>query len=346
MNRQQRRHPPKNPKPLIHFREKTGPAPEVSDEIVFTDEIKEGIRKFREMADENRQKPMTLEDRIKELLESAKAGDTEAMNELGYQYLKFQHDFRFYHVASNWFRNSATRGSSQGQYRYGLMLILGLGTEINASEGMRMLTASAHQENLHAQALLGELLLEDPTAAVDSNDALHWIKEAAKHAHEGAQLVLGDCYRTGDGVPIDGSKALYWYRKSAEERNIDGNTRVGMCYMNGVGVAKDMGKAKENFTLAAKQGEPYACFLLGGCYSGLGGLPKNEKAAFAWFERAAIGGNAEAIQEISQCYEMGIGVDKNQEMSIHWYYRHLQTRAPSRYENMVKRLHSDIGLCQ
>lgn len=332
MNRQQTHHPLNNPRPLLYFREKTEAAPVASKEIIV------GTQKPKDVADKNPQNPSTDEDIIKwEAM--VQAGTFDSLIGIGYECLTGSFEPQDVQQAAKWFEFKANTGCAFSQFVWGQMLQMGIGKKKDIDEGMRMLTTSATQGCDDAQYLVAELLLEDPTSAVDSNNAIHWLWSATNQLHMGATLTLADCYRTGNGVPVNGSQALLLYRGVMHENHsVEAHVRVGMCYRDGVGVPKNMKIAKDIFMLTGRQGDPYACLQVGLCYSGIAGLVKCESSAFKWFERGAIGGNVQAIEKLQRCYTLGIGVAKNRDMATYWSCRLSMTPVPTQYEKQLKRL--------
>jgi TPR repeat protein len=84
-------------------------------------------------------------------------------------------------AALRWFMMSAAQGYPEGQFKYALALLGGVGTEANVAEGV------------------------------------NWLQQAAGQGNAGAQFVLGTCFEQGKGVARNPEVALGFYKASAAQ---------------------------------------------------------------------------------------------------------------------------------
>ncbi len=137
----------------------------------------------------------------------AKAGDGEAMNNLGMLYDVGQGVPQNTKEALMWFRKSAEKGHAGGMSNLGRMLEQGRGTARHVD------TAAA------------------------------WFRKAADLGQADAQYNLGVLYERGEGVIKNDQHAAAWYSMAAASGQIDAQARLGQLYRAGKGVNKDYARA-------------------------------------------------------------------------------------------------------
>lgn len=139
---------------------------------------------------------------------------------LAYSYLnegKEQHRVQ----AVKWFRTAAGEGDGESMYMLGMMLRMGLGTDVNKQE------------------------------------AFSWFMRASdKFAY--ADLAIASCYGNGEGVTQNYPEAIRWFEKclksDAPEVVLEASYSLGICYLKGNGVTKDEERAEEYLRYAAERG--------------------------------------------------------------------------------------------
>ena len=123
-------------------------------------------------------------------LEQAKAGDANAMYEVGYMYERGRGVDTNLSQAIHWYEQAASAGSGNGQARLGMMYFYGRGVN------------------------------------VDYVVAYQHIQKAANAKVPLAQYYLGRIYETGKGTKQDYRAALKWYTASAKNGYYDPQGRI------------------------------------------------------------------------------------------------------------------------
>ena len=123
--------------------------------------------------------------------------------------------------AAKWFRTAAGEGDAESMYMLGMILRMGLGTEVNKQE------------------------------------AFSWFMKATdKFAY--ADLAVASCYGNGEGVAQNYPEAIRWLEKclksDAPEVVLEACYSLGVCYLKGNGVTIDEKRAEEYLRYAAERG--------------------------------------------------------------------------------------------
>lgn len=124
-----------------------------------------------------------------------------------------------YAVAFLEFREAATQGNAEAQYRLAVLYVQGRGVARSALDAEMWMRKAAEQNHPAAQTGLGYMYLLGLGVARDDEMALHWYRKAADLGDGAAQYGLGVLYAQGRGVDMDQAEALKWYRKAAEQGN-------------------------------------------------------------------------------------------------------------------------------
>ncbi|MDP1558209.1 MAG: tetratricopeptide repeat protein [Nitrosomonas sp.] len=139
------------------------------------------------------------EEKFKELLKKANAGNAKAQNELGVMYYTGEAVSKTDsgHVLDNdpglavgWFYRSAEQGYADAQFNLGLMYANGEGIEQDMAQAVELFKRAAEQGNIDAQNNLGAM------------------------------------YFTGEGVPRDERKAIEWFEKAAAQGSADAKANL------------------------------------------------------------------------------------------------------------------------
>ncbi|MDX9783031.1 MAG: tetratricopeptide repeat protein [Bacteroidales bacterium] len=123
--------------------------------------------------------------------------------------------------AVKWFRTAAGEGDGESMYMLGMILKMGLGTNVNKQE------------------------------------SFSWFMKASdKFAY--ATLAVASCYGNGEGVAQNYPEAIRWFEKclksDAPEVVLEASYSLGICYLKGNGVTKDEKRAEEYLRYAAERG--------------------------------------------------------------------------------------------
>jgi TPR repeat protein len=276
--------------------------------------------------DENAQLRQKVLSSRKELLRSAKAGDTGAQFELACS-LDFERpsDTR---RAAIWYRRAAEQGHAEAQNNLGEYLRDEIGTRTALKEAVAWFRKAADQGYPDAQLSLGYAHYKGEGVPRDWDEALKWYRRSARQGNVSAQANIGHMYHDGEGVTQDDKAALRWLMKAAKGGNLkamywiedyfpgpvgtawlkraakaglpDAQVDLGVCYMNGEGVPKNVDRAVEWYRRAAAQADTWAWYLLGLCYRDGEGVGRNRRIATSWFNRAAAAGVREAATALDR----------------------------------------------
>ena len=202
-------------------------------------------------------------------------------------------------AAAQFYRQAAERGNRNGQARWGLALMDGIGVEPDPDAGESWLRRAALAGDTEAAALVGDLYAK-PGGALPPNyaEAALWFRRAAEAGHTGAMRALGQLYLTGAGVARDAQEGETWMRRSAEAgdrlaqgdfanmllRGLAGSPQGGIA-----GSSEDLIRTRQWFEEAALAGDLTAAFNYGICLAEGVGVERNDAQAAEWLRRAAEG---------------------------------------------------------
>jgi Sel1 repeat len=131
--------------------------------------------------------------------------------------------------------------------------------ELNKSgkerEAFDKLISAANLNDLLAQLLVGQSLMEGVGTRVDNIAAAYWMKLAAIGGSPQAQFTYGAMLDTGTGVPPDKSAAFTWYLKAANAGNAFALSNIANMYENGDAVDKNLIKALAYYLSATETEE-------------------------------------------------------------------------------------------
>lgn len=216
------------------------------------------------------------------LEERAAAGDTEAMNYLGY-------------------------------------LLLSDTVAPQPAEGMLWLMRAAAAGDVKAASNIGWLYLQGTLVERDLDAAVAWLTKAADGGLPVARSLLGDLYRDGTGVAADSLRADSLYREAFEGGLADAGLKL---YDLNAARYQDLTaaeKVKEGkyyylwgapsegvklFYAAAEEGDAEALTLLGDAYSRALGVPYDYDLSRRYFVKGALGGNPSAQFVVGELLEI------------------------------------------
>lgn len=213
----------------------------------------------------------------------------------------------------------APGGTPIAKYRYGRILLEGLGGPRDPIGALEWLTEASEENNIDATTLLAQMYLGGIGTARNPNHAVQLLERAATRGHARAQFLLGESLRLGEGTAPDAEKAFNWYVASAEQQNSNAQYALSRAYALGQGTAQDRDKARKWLQEAASNGLPVAQFYLASnMEAGAGGLPADPAGALPWYRRAAENGNADARRILGTKYLRGDGVEADPDEGLRW----------------------------
>lgn len=285
-----------------------------------------------------------IKDSLNAILDKAKNGDDNAMNEVGTWYYTGKHVKQDYSTAFDWWKKSALKKNVRAIANLGLCYQLGHGVKKDSVDAIRLYKKSIRDGN---ESLLKQRLEKVDKSAFDA-------------------MLVGNCYETANGVKKDLAKAAEYYSKAADKGSVDGMRLGGLCFLNSkqnakalqlfkkgsdkgdntssfwygkmllgnMGIAADKKTAVIALLKAAEAGMPAAQNEMGELYAHGNGVVKNEQSAFEWYKKSAQNDFAKAMWNLAGCYKDGVGVKQNLSLALSW----MAEAAPMGYTRAFKSL--------
>lgn len=156
----------------------------------------------------------------------------------------------------------AQNDDSEAQWKWGYLLVNGLGGAVDVESGKVYLEKAAQQESI-AQLVLGYLYhLGRLTAQPDEQMAKYWFAKASNHIPK-ASIALGYIYEMVDkNYPL----AMLAYERVCTQESVLANYNMALMYEYGKGIAPNYFKATRYFIVAAESGSAAAMFKLSHLY--------------------------------------------------------------------------------
>lgn len=194
-----------------------------------------------------------LKNRILELAPAQAAkGDSYAMYQMALQgWLKenWPDDRQFAAYLA-----AAEAGSPEAAERVAFAYYWGRGVRLNKSEAIRWYSHAAQNGHCNSIAMMGFMLSDPKTGAVDAADAVRWYRIAAENNYgcgNGATYALAILFSEGRGnLARDYSEALRWFIRTAERGNPVGAMQIGFYYEKGLGTPVNKVEALRWFKIA------------------------------------------------------------------------------------------------
>ncbi len=224
----------------------------------------------------------TDDDEVKDLLlQAAEAGNTDAMNDLGYMYAS--------ESAGSWPVNAGEEFLRQ-------LSKDDPDREQNAAENSRQARQwwekAAAAGNADAMYNLGHMF-DIGLAGVPGSyvEARRWYNKAAAAGVRDALYYLGTVYFDADLSERrmkGGKEARVWYEKAAVAGDSRGMYELAQMYYEGTGGSQDYQQAKQWFEKAAAAGHREAMYRLEDIYEKGQGVPRDPQKAQEWHEKAGV----------------------------------------------------------
>jgi hypothetical protein len=212
----------------------------------------------------------------------------------------------------------AEKGDPVAQYQLGLIYWVGYeGTAFNGNrdpdEAMKWFRKSADQNNVLAELMLGQILLQGyggPTLdGTNPNQnpaqAAAWFQKAADQKNPQGQVALGQLYLKGLGVAEDPQKAMRLFLLAADQQYVPVYSQLAWMFGQGIGVKADVEQEVAFTRRAADHGDLEACYQMSIFYEEGHGVNKDEAQAELWLAEAAKGGSVRAVQRLFEKSEAG-----------------------------------------
>ncbi len=260
--------------------------------------------------------------------------------------------------AATYYGKAAELEIPSAQARYGLMLLKGVGVDVNLVQAESWLRRAAYGGDPEAAALLGDLYIRGEDFLHRPTEAARWYELAAEQNHTPAARVLAVLYLTGTGVVRDEEKAAYWFnfaamrgdhradadfgnlvlagvsrpdeersdlqkrlRRQAEGGDLLGAFNLGVCLAQGIGASADETNAFYWFGLA-REGVVNAQYWYGRMLFEGRGVTRNQRYGLMWMEKAARQGMPEACASVAQIFVTGqVGGIKDHARALELYHQ-------------------------
>lgn len=206
------------------------------------------------------------------------------------------------------------------QYRYGRVLLEGLGGPRDLDGAAFWLEQSAAQKYAAAENLLARLYL---SAAEDSDlhqpaRAVKLFSSAAARGVAESQYFMGIIHRDGIAVEPDFEMAFNWLLAAAEQQHKDAQYAVSRAYSRGEGIAKNAEAALTWLTEAANSGHVGAQFNLARAYDEGRGVAQDRDLSLFWLNEAAEAGHLLSQRALGRRYLTGDDVTADPAVAMTW----------------------------
>lgn len=189
--------------------------------------------------------------------ESAKKGSSNAMNQIGYIFLKQKKDKI---MALDWFEKAAKKGNLVAMEN-AAHLYSDKETE-DVEQALYWYKELAKNGKAKVYQLIGRIYMQG-SKEIEKNDelAFEWFKKVKEAGIEDVMYLLGYHYLDlwEDYGARDYEKALYWFRKASSEGSRNSDYWLGYMYRRGVGVKKNKKLSKKYWENACNAGVKKAC---------------------------------------------------------------------------------------
>lgn len=279
------------------------------------------------------------------LTKAAQLDSVSAMLELG----RFYRDRTFlapdYEKSFQLFTQAVDQGSLSALPDLADAYLKGQGTTQDSAKARALLEQAAANKQGGAMIMLGDMLLENPSATTeDISKAKEYYELAAQQQLPSALSRLGRMYAEGNAlITKDAIKALDYHTQAAKHDYPPSMEYIGYAYARGLGIAQDDAQGFAWFLKAAQAGAPRAMVETSIAYTDGRGTAQDLKAADQWLAQAAKT-KPEAIISVARAYEEGKNnAPKKPELAISLYQKAVALGIPAGQDqlNRLARKHKE-----
>jgi len=250
-------------------------------------------------------------DPLEALLQAARSGDEEAMEELAFLFLDGTEEHPTDVVqAMYWFRQLAERGHVAAQFNLGLHYAKGIGADRDLSQALYWMREAAQQGD------------EDAERVAQSLETAASAQDPAQAGDPEAQAVLAAFYMelaaSMQENPQDEETALYWAQLSAQQGCAEGMYILGMAYAQGRAVEQDLQTAYSWYEKGAAQNHAPSLHAVAQMILQGDVQDRSDEEAFSLLLRAAKAGYVPAMRDTARCYRFGEGVEESMTEALAW----------------------------
>ena len=237
------------------------------------------------------------------LIERAKRGSPDALNDLALCHLEGKNDVKIdQKKAFDLFQQAADKQFVRAHYNLGLLYEKGWGVEQNYVKAVEHYQIAAKANLPLAQYNLSLLILSGLGTDRDPVEAFKLCEQAASH-EQFAQAIcnLGWFYLEGIGTEKDETKAGELFYKALDLNLPEAALMVGECYQRGVaGHAVSNDNAIRCYEAAANAGNTRAMYQAGLLFADAADAAFDNDKALEWINKAAEGKYEPASQYLAQ----------------------------------------------
>lgn len=186
------------------------------------------------------------------------------------------------------------------QFKYGKVLLEGIGVKQNVNEAYEFLRKSSSNGNLQATMFLADLLYKSKSRK-NVAEAAELYKRAVEQGEISAFFFYGNCLRKGEGIQQNLVLATEMFKLGAEKGDFRCQNSYASALETGEGVMnKNTQQAFLYYCLAAEKGYPLAQYNAGRCYLYGIGTEVNYSKAQEYLEICHARGDKEADKLLKQ----------------------------------------------
>lgn len=190
---------------------------------------------------------------FEQMLEQAKANNTNAQYEVGLQYISGQYAPKSFEHAMHWLKRASGQGHAQASLSVANLFTDAMGVENGAEFACKYFALSGEQGCPTGFFNLGVLFYNGIGVSRDYDKALMLMQKASNMGDVDATAFMGIiCLRRGYGN-ADYAKAVECFTNALakDSNHINAIYNLATCYAKGLGTNKDLEKAKALFQKGA-----------------------------------------------------------------------------------------------
>lgn len=207
--------------------------------------------------------------KTEEVIEKARAGQPEAMVELGKRLYSGKNADKSYELARSWFEAAALKNNVEGMFEYASMLSSGIGGEEDQEKAAEFFLKAADAGHREAMFEIGAMYAEGRGIKKNYVKAMKYLRASRTMA---ANALL--------------EEAAKWWKPAAEHGITEGEYEYGLCLVNGTGVEQNIEEGISWIYKAALKDHPRAVSAMGEIYEkGIGNISPDEGKSRFWKDK-------------------------------------------------------------
>lgn len=214
-----------------------------------------------------------------------------------------------------------TSPPGEADYRTGMDLYRGRGTNADPVAAFALLSQAADQGHAAALSMTGAMLAEGIGTARDEPRAVELLRRAADQNNAAAALNLGNMLLAGRG--IDQPDAVEGLRRLSQAADLGQEAAMlrlaDVLYFGGPGVDPDYAAARPWLEKLAATGHAGSLNILGAMSEFGQGTEVDYKTAMQFYERAALLDDARAQNNLGNLLRSGLAGEKEDILAHAWF---------------------------